>query len=135
MPAGESLRSKCLYKTLLVLLKFMPMVIAGCYILNTFCNCLGIDSPLFSYIGGLSFIPWFYIYISTWVFRFCIYHRMFLYYILLNDTVNTLDMYYQFSVSDLQWIGIHSILLGIFLFLILYFYVKHHKKLAKENTQ
>ena len=131
----ERLKSKTLYKIFLLVLKLLPMIAALCYLCNTMFAFIGKDTPVFSVVSGMSVIPWIYIYISSFIFKFCIYHRMFLYYILTVDTLNLWDYYIGIGISDFKLLMVHVVITGIFLFLILYFYVKHHKKLTKENTQ
>lgn len=126
--ANSTSVNKYLYKTLLLILKVIPMVTAIGYLLNTILIYIGVDAAIFSYLFGMSLLTWLYILISTIVFRFCIYHRMFLYYILSMDCLNTYDDYVGIPVSDVNLITIHFILAGIFLFLILYFHVRCNKK-------
>lgn len=125
MAKVESLRSKYLYKILLILLKYIPIMIALFYVLNTVSALCGIDIPVLSNIAGMSLFTWIFMYIAAWVFQFCIYHRMFLYYILITDIINIYDYYIGIN-HDI--VALHISLIGISLFLILYFYVKHNKR-------
>lgn len=135
MAKEENLRSKYLYKILLILLKYIPLIISLFYIINTLTAFVGIDMPVLSNIAGMSLFTWLFMYISTWVFRFCIYHRMFLYYILITDIVNITDYYIGIPVSDYNLIIIHGLIIGISLFLILYFYVTNNKKTITSNSR
>lgn len=126
MAKAESLRNKILYKILLLLLKYIPIIIALFYVLNTITALVGIDIPVLSHIAGMSLFTWIFMYIAAWVFQFCIYHRMFLYYILTTDLINIYDYYIGINYDI---VPIHITLIGTSLFLILYFYVKHNKKL------
>lgn len=96
----NSLRNKSLYKIELYLLKVMPMLLAAIYLINTVLSYYDIILPVLSYIGGLSLIPLVFMYISSYVFRFCSYHRMFLHYIVINDLINLVDYYYTLPISD-----------------------------------
>lgn len=122
------------HKALLLVLKFIPMVTALLYLSNTLLACLGIDLPVLSHIGGMSLLTWLFILLATYVFRFCVYHRMFLYYILVSDLLNITDYYIGIPISTVHLLMIHLVLAGLFLFLILYCYVECHKKTAEENT-
>ena len=62
-----------LYKIKLYLLKIMPMLLALVNFINIVLSFNGIDIPLLSYIGGISFIPLIFLYISSYVFKFCEY--------------------------------------------------------------
>lgn len=127
----NSLRNKSLYKIELYLLKVMPMLLATIYLINTVLSYYDIILPVLSYIGGLSLIPLVFMYISSYVFRFCSYHRMFLHYIVINDLINLVDYYYTLPISDWQLLVLHMGIAGISLFIILYLYVKSHRKATK----
>lgn len=122
---------KCLrnkqYKLFLIMLKYIPMLIALIYTLNTFAAFMGIDIPAANNIAGISLLTWIFMYIATVVFKFCVYHRMFLYYILVVDIVNIIDYYIGIPVSDFQLLMLHSIIIGISLFIVLFLYLKYRK--------
>lgn len=131
---GNSLRSKDLYKIELYLLKVMPMLLAAIYLVNTVLSYYDIIIPALSHIGGLSFIPLVFMYVSSYVFRFCNYHRMFLHYIVVNDLINLVDYYYTLPISDWELLVLHMSVAGIALFIILYLYVKGHSKNVKKHS-
>lgn len=133
MVVEERLRSKYLYKILLIILKIIPMVTALGYTLNTIFAYIGIETPVISNFCGISLLPWLYILLSAFVFKFCIYHRMFLYYILITDIINIIDYYIGMPVSTRNLFALHAIITAVFLFLILYFYAECHKKTLKQN--
>lgn len=121
------------HKLLLIILKFIPMVTALCYFLNTVLSAFGIYAGFLSHISGMSLFPWLFILIATYVFKFCAYHRMFLWYILVSDIVNIIDYYVGIPVSTFGILALHFCIAGIFLSLILYLYVRHHKNPASET--
>ena len=118
----SKLRSKKLYKVTLVSLKVIPMLLAFCYVLNTTLYVFGIDSYILSHIAGMSLLPMIFLYLTSYVFQFCKYHRMFLHYVVLNDIINILDVYFGENISDWTYISIHLILLFVCLVIILYLY-------------
>lgn len=128
MVMEERLRSKYLYKILLITLKYIPLIITGFYVLNTTLNILDIDTPVISNLAGVSLFTWIFLLLANIVFKFCVYHRVFLYYILVVDLFNITDYYIGIPLYKHEYIAIHSVLLGIALFLFLYFHVKSHKK-------
>lgn len=134
MVKEERCVNKYLYKILILTLKIIPMLTALGYLLNTLLSYINIDIPWLSHLVGMSFLPWLYILGSSIVFRFCIYHRMFLYYVFVVDIINITDYYIGIPTSDFIILKIHLVITGIFLFLILYFYVKHRKELTSEDT-
>lgn len=129
MAVEESLRSKTLYKIEIGLLKIIPMLLAGVYLSNTILSYfLDIDLIILSYIGGISLLPLIFLYLSSYVFRFCIYHRVFLHYITINELILILDTHIGLPISDLEYFCLQMSIFGISLFLFLYLYVKSNKR-------
>ena len=100
------------------------MLISFIYALNTFAAFAGIDIPAANNIAGMSLLTWVFMYIATIVFKFCSYHRMFLYYILIVDIINIIDYYIGIPISDFQLLMLHSIITGISIFVILFLYIR-----------
>lgn len=126
---GKSKESSNLYKVLLLILKYIPMVIAFCYMLNT----IFYIEPL-SNIAGVSLLTWIFLYIASIVFKFCVYHRMFLWYILIDDLLNIVDYYWQIPLSTDNILRIHNVLIGVTLFIVLVLYVRNHKNIITKDT-
>lgn len=135
MVVEENLRSKTLYKVLILLLKYIPLVIAFCYLLNTLAAIFNFNCQVLSHLAGMSLFTWVFLYISTIVFRFCNYRRMFLWYILVDDVISIADYYLDIPINDFQIIAVHCVLAGICLFIILYLYVKSHKKPTGKDSR
>ena len=102
------------------ILRTIPMVLAILYFFNTLFSFFGIDSTLLSIFGGISLIPLIFLYVSSYCFHFCIYHRMFLHYILVNDILTWYDYYIGIPISISYLIALHLIIAALFLFIILY---------------
>ena len=130
MVVVERLRRSSFHKLLLLVLKYTPMVIALCYMLNTI---LYIE-PL-SNIAGVSLLTWIFLYLASGVFEFCSYHRMFLWYILIDDILNIVDYYWNIPISTDNLIRVHNILAGITLFVALILYVKSNKAIIRKNNK
>lgn len=122
MAAVERNIDKYSYKLLLQTLKVLPMILAATCCLNTYLAFFGYEFPLLSYIGGISFTGWFFIYLATIVFRFCIYHRMFLYYVLVTNILSVYEYHIGIPIDDAGLIRVYSFITVICLFLILVLY-------------
>lgn len=110
MAAEANLKSKTLYKVEILLLKFVPFIVATIYFINTVLSIFIIDVPALSYIAGISLLPFIFILLSSFVFKFCVYHRVPLYYILLNDALNTIDSYYDIPIENRTFLIIHLVI-------------------------
>lgn len=125
MAVGESLRSKALYKVQLYMLKVIPMVMTFICLLNTVLSYYDIDLPVLSYISSNSILTIIFFYLSSYVFRFCEYHRMFIHYNTFMWILNIYDMYVGVPLNDRDILSVYLIITGVFLFIILRLYVKH----------
>ena len=130
MVVVEKSRRSNLQRLLLLVLKYIPMVIALCYMLNT----MFYIEPL-SNIAGVSLLTWVFLYLASVVFEFCSYHRMFLWYILIDDILNIVDYYWNIPISTDNLIRIHNILVGITLFIVLVLYAKSNKVIIRKNNK
>ena len=130
MVVVEKSRRSNLHKLLLLVLKYIPMVIALCYMLNT----MFYIEPL-SNIAGVSLLTWVFLYLASVVFKFCSYHRMFLWYILIDALFNIIDYYWSIPISTDNILMLHNIWIGITLFIILVLYVKSNKIIIRKNNK
>lgn len=134
MAAEERLRNKSLYKLQLFLIKVIPMVMAFISLVNTIFSYYDIDLPQLAYLGGYSILTIISLYVSSYVFRFCEYHRMFIHYISVNWVLNIYDTYVGVPLDDRELLVVYLTITGIFLFIILYLYVKGHKRTTPEDS-
>jgi len=102
------------------MLKVIPMLIAGVYLLNTILSFAGIDAPVLSLIGGMSVLSLLFLYRASYSLGFCEYHRMFLHYVVLSDLIAYYDMCFGIPLDDRTLFSVNMIIAGVFIFLILY---------------
>jgi len=121
MKEEESL-SKTLYKIVLYSVKVIPMVISGIYLLNTVLSYFNIDLELFSYVVQFLFIGQ--MYATSYAFKFCAWHRMFIHYILIILILNIIDYHIGIPLSDKEIFTLYIIITTICMFLALYLKVK-----------
>ena len=123
------------YKLLILVLKFIPMLTALCYMTSTIFNYFDYNIEPLSNIGGMSLLTWVFIYLASVVFKFCSYHRMFLWYILIDDLFNIIDYYWSIPISTDNILMLHNIFIGITLFIVLILYVKDNKVIIRKNNK
>ena len=123
------------YKLLIIVLKFIPMLTALCYMSSTIFNYFGYNIEPLSNIGGMSLLTWLFIYLASIVFNFCSYHRVFLWYIFIDDIFNIIDYYITIPISTDNILMLHNILIGITLFTVLILYVKDNKVIIRKSNK
>lgn len=124
--AEERLKSKFLYKAMLISVRIIPIIISGIYVLNTVLSYMGIDWEGFSYIVQFLFIG--FTYIASLTLRFCRYHRVFIHYIALTLLLNIVDYHWGLPLSDRNLFLMYMIITGVTLFIALYLHQKCRKK-------
>lgn len=132
MAVGANL-NKALYKIQLYLIKVIPMVMTFISLVNTVFSYYDIDLPILSYIGGYSILTIVFLYLASYVFKFCEYHRMFIHYIVVNWALNIYDAYIGIPLNDRELLITYLTVTGIFLFIILYLYAKSHKRTTSKD--
>ena len=128
MDAEESL-SRVLYKAVIVAIKIIPILIATLFLVRSILSCIDVDVTWLSYLCGMSLIPLLFMYLVSYAFKFCTYHRMFLHYIVVNDAINYIDYYIGIPLQYSELLRLHIIIAGVFLLLIIYY----HQKWKKEQ--
>ena len=123
------------YKLLIIVLKFIPMLTALCYMSSTIFNYFGYNIEPLSNIGGMSLLTWLFIYLASIVFNFCSYHRVFLWYIFIDDIFNIIDYYITIPISTDNILMLHNIFIGITLFTVLILYVKDNKIIIRKSNK
>ena len=129
--------NKTLYTIELKLLKILPYLAALFYLLNTILTYYGIDCIFFNIIAGHSLLSLIFMLLSSFVFNFCIYHRIPLYYMCMCSCINLYDWYIGIPVSNKELLILHLIVSGIAMFVILYLYLKSrsNEKYCNNNTR
>ena len=101
--------NKLLYKIELCLVKVIPMIYALLSLLNTTLSYFGINAVILSYIGSVSLVTLLLLYVTSYVFKFCEYHRMFIHYTtitwILNITLSCTIIYsllFHFATTSIS---------------------------------
>ena len=132
----EKRLNKTLYLIEIKLLKFIPYLTALFYVLNTILSYFNIDCSMFSILAGHSIISILFMLLSSYVFKFCEYHRIPLYYMIVTECINLYDWYIGIPIENKEILILHLILAGITMFVILYLHLKSrsNEKCCNNNT-
>lgn len=130
MVVEERLRSKFLYKIEIIGIKYIPIIIALMYFIDTILDAFGVDIGILSHLFGMSFLPWCFLLLSSYVFKFCLFHRIPLYYIALNHVISLIDYYIGIPLELKPWIVLHILIVFVF---STWAIVEHQKE--KKNVE
>lgn len=114
----EDVLSKSLCKIVLYLVKMIPIIISIIYVLNTVLSYFYIEVDFFSYIVQYLFII--FMYATSYVFKFCSWHRMFIHYLLCLLTLNIVDYHWGIPLSNRELLLLYVIITGLFLTITIY---------------
>lgn len=127
-------KSKFTYKLLLITLKYIPVLLSLLYIISSVASYIGVEVPVIYSLSKMSLICWIFMHLSSIVFKFCMYHRMFLYYLFIVNVANFLKDCLKIESINFNLIVSCLTLSGIILFLILFKYVRNNKKVIARNN-
>ena len=109
-------------KVLSIIVKYLPILMALIYFINSILSLLDIYISIISYSFYCGFVPLFLIYMCCRVLKYCIQYKAYLGYIAINNIINWIDYEYGFT-EDIMigWI----IVIGTSFCLILYLMIVH----------
>ena len=119
-----------LYKIELHWIKIIPMVLSFTTFLDTILSYLDIEGTILAYLNGL--LVWLFLYLSSFVFQFCRWHRMFLYYLLVEGGINCYDYEIGIPLGLKDMIVVQLAIIMIFVSIGLYFH-QHDKHPCRKD--
>ena len=117
-----------LHKLFLIILKYLPVLIAMVYLLVSILHCFGIVLYVIPNVFYLSPVSALFILCASFVFRFCIWHRLPIYYALLLHGISILDYYTPLTLTNSLMLFVYLLITIIFILIGLYLKNKHNKK-------
>lgn len=105
---------KQLYKIEIWLLKVLPFVLAIICFISTLFNVIGHTIPILAIIADVSIIPLLFLYISSYVFKFCKWHRVPLHYIATTEIFNLIDYWFLPHVTNHIILIVYCLMFGLF---------------------
>jgi hypothetical protein len=138
MSTENNLKSKELYKLTLSTLKLLPMIMCFSYlIMFVLANTIE-DLVIIPHILGTVIAPLAFLYLTSYVFKFCAFHRMFIHYYAFIELLNVTDYYIRIPISDEAITTLHDSVTIVFLVLVAITYIikfKRDKCLNKCNNK
>ena len=107
--------SKFWHKILLILVKYIPFIIAIGYLICTIFGCFGIKLFILPSLIYISPITGILILVMSKVLKFCIWHRLPIYYCFCIDILSTFDYKYNIPLSNINLIIIYLVISILFI--------------------
>lgn len=125
----EKFRKNLSHKSFLIILKYIPHIMALLYAIYTLMSFAGIDMLAFGHLTHLSILPWIFMYMISIIFKYCYVHRLPLYYIALNELLTNIDYYIGIPIKDINLFLIHLTILVFVIFGYSVYYIKFRLKI------
>ena len=121
----ENTINKNLYKIFLIIIKFIPNMLAGMKIIGLVLSYFKISSFILTCSFGTSIIFIIILYLISIIFKFCGTHRLSLHYVSLITVLSIIDYYIGIPLSNIGLYYLYSIITGIFITLWIYVWYKN----------
>lgn len=81
-------------------MKYVPVLIACVYFINAIASCIGVKLWILQDVFFLSPITALFILCASFVFKFCIWHRLPIYYCIILHIISYIDYYTNFLMVN-----------------------------------
>ena len=114
------------HKVFLIIVKYIPFILAVGYFIMAIESILNIHPVILPNLFFLSPISIVFILSASFVFKFCIWHRLPIYYCLTIQLINLIDYYSPIVFTNSTMLFIYIIVTIIFILLGMYFKNLHN---------
>lgn len=123
--------NKNLYKLTIITLKFLPIVMASAFMISDIIHITIVQ--IICHIIGLNVAQFLFIYLTSYAFKFCNYHRIFIHYLVLIETINVIDWYIDIPISDKAMQITHIAISVVFILIAVKMYYNKNIKCIKDK--
>ena len=123
--------NKNLYKLTIITLKFLPIVMASAFMISDIIHITIVQ--IICHIIGLNVAQFLFIYLTSYAFKFCNYHRIFIHYLVLIETINVIDWYIGIPISDKAMQITHIVISVVFIVIAVKMYYNKNIKCIKDK--
>lgn len=115
------------HKILLILLKYIPFIIAIVYLIVSVLRCFGVMSFIMPNLFFMSPITALFMIVASFAFRFCIWHRLPIYYALLLHGIDCIN-YYCTPITNNILLFVYLLITIVFIIIGMYLKNRYNKK-------
>lgn len=126
--------SKGLVRLTRIIVKYIPFVIGIGYLLMAIFSCFGISCIWLPVLFRFSISSFVCLFAISILLKFCIWHRLPLYYSILIDVINAIDYYIVIPISSKWMILIYLLITGIFILCGVYLKDRYNRINRKSNV-
>lgn len=117
------------YKLTILYLKYITVFIALIDLIHTIFSFFNISVFELQIVCGVSIVTVIFLYLTSYTFGFCKYHRIPIHYVVISNIISCIDYYIGIPATDRQLLCVYLIIFGIFSI----WYVIDYKKSTCRN--
>lgn len=123
-----TLKSKYLYKLTLLMMKLLPIIMCFSYLIMFFIyKTLG-KYIVIPHLIGTVLAPLLFLYLISYLFKYCSFHRLFIHYYCFIQLINVTDHYGCLPFNSELGDVLHDIITYTFITLVIIIYIIKFKK-------
>lgn len=122
----------------IVLIKYIPIIQMVGMLFNNILYCFSdiyIISYILDFIIGNSITTTFLLYVCSYVFGFCKWHRFIITANIINLLIANLDAYYRIPISDIQLLIVYHFVAALFICISTYIHIKNNRDERKVDIE
>lgn len=123
------------HKLFLILIKYIPFIIALAYLITDIALCFNINLYTIPNLFFMSPITALFILFASFAFKFCIWHRLPIYYALLLHGIACLDYYSKIPITSNIMLFIYLLITIMFILIGMYLKNRYNKKKRYEQNR
>ena len=123
-----TLRSKSVYKVTVKLLKLLPMIMVLSYFIMLGLSFVADRYVVIPHVLGTVIAPLVFIYLISYVFRYCTFHRLFIHYYVFIQLLNVIGHYHWLPTDGETTTLIHDSVTIVFIITAVIMYVIKFRK-------
>ena len=123
------------HKILLILLKYIPFIIAIIYLIVSVLRCFGVMSFIIPNLFFMSPITALFMIVASFTFKFCIWHRLPIYYSLLLHGIVCIDYYCNIPITSSILLFVYLLITIVFIIIGMYLKNRYNKKKRYESDR
>ena len=124
-------------KLFLILIKFIPVIqLTGMLLNNTlYCfNVIKVASYIIDFIIGNSVITTFLLFVCSYLFNFCKWHRLIITANFINMMIANYDALFGIPITDIQLLSVYYIIAAVFIIVSTHIHIKQNKNEHKNKS-
>lgn len=118
------------YKLTILYLKYITVFIALLDIIHTVFSFFNISVFGLQIICGISIVTVIFLYLTSYTFGFCKYHRIPIHYVVISNIISWIDYYIGIPITDKQLLCLYLIIFGIF---SIWYVIDYKKSTCKHH--